>query len=210
MNSLGDPNIPEKSNRVPGFFDPLPRWFTQSLLKSGEFAKFPALGFKLLGYFSCVRQKNPFITGWTTYEELAKTVGACPRRTTKAVMTLAAIGAIRIETRRKEKRFKLIFQSPFTHPQQNGNSDGRLPHAYGTSSLDRRANQRPQQIDVSLDASVEGHSSSEMPDDSSDKSARFVRQPCSKSQASLDPDGDPYPAWVLETDPPAVTGYPQE
>jgi len=208
MDTLGDPLVPVKSSRVPGPFDPLPRWLTKSLLKSGEFEKFGELEYKLLAYLSCVRQKNPFITGWTTYEDMAEVVGACWRRTKQAAMTLAAIGAIRIESKKRQTRFRLIFQDPRSH----GDDQTALPRgagvaAKGISYLGRKTNQRPQQIDVPLDASVEGHSPSGLSANSSHNPAQIVTQPCPKKQASLDEDGEPCPDWVDEKEPSGQSGY---
>lgn len=178
-------------------FDKIPRW----VAKDPSFAKLDALAVKLLVYFSHVRGWTSDTTPWTTVEELTGRIGGNWRRTKRALVTLGALGVIRTETKRREKRFRLIYLSPHDHTLEQGTT-GQTPLRSGNADAwgDRTATEPATKLDVPLDASVEGRSPSGEYAETADKPDRFGTQSWPKRQTSQDDDA---PAWVTEPDAPA-------
>jgi len=198
------------SHRIPGAFDPVPRWFIKTLMNTGEFAKFEPLAFKVLHYFSYKRRWDGHRTPWTSTQELSQEFGVSWRRMKRALSALEEVGVVRTETEKREKRFRLNFQDPLCHEQafqqRNGTALASLPQpAWQRHYFESNHRTAEREIDSSLDASVEGHSPSGASAESSHIPGRFGTQPCPKRQADLDDDGEAVPDWVSE---PVATTYP--
>jgi hypothetical protein len=165
-------------------FDKFPRW----VAKDSDFPKLDELACKLLVYFAHVRGWTSDTTPWTTVEELAERVGANWRRTKRALLILGALGAIRTETKRREKRFKVIYLNPHDHSQEQATA-GQTPLRSGKadSRITRTATATTTNVDVHLDASVEGRSPSGEYVESADNPDRFGTLNCRKRQASIEP-----------------------
>jgi hypothetical protein len=182
-------------------FDKIPRW----VAKAPDFSNLDELACKLLVYFANVRKWGNDTTPWTTTDELSQRIGASWKRTKRALVILGALGAIRTETKRREKRFKIIYLSPHDHSQEQDTA-GQTPlrsrntDAWGDSTATTPATK----LDVPLDASVEGRYPSSVYAKTEDNLDRFVTLICPKRQASLGDD----PAWLRENEEPAhASGY---
>jgi hypothetical protein len=178
-------------------FDKFPRW----VVKDSCFPTLDELACKLLVYFSHVRGWTTDVTPWITVEELAERVGASWRRTKRALVSLGALGAIQTETQKRQKRFKIIYKSPYDHSQEQ-DTRGQTPTR--PRKADSRGDRTATEPTTELDASVEGRSPSGLYAKSSRNQARFVTQPCQKRQTSLIGDE---PDWVRENDPLEIVGY---
>jgi hypothetical protein len=203
---MGDGHDRSRSEHVVSFgkpgaeprkgFNKIPRWVT----KDPGFPKLDPLAYKLLGYFCDVRNWSSDVTPWTTIEELSKRIGASWRKTKRALLVLGTLGAIRTETKRREKRFKVVYLNPHDHSQEQETA-GQTPLRSGKadSGITRTATATTTNVDVHLDASVEGRSPSGEYVETTDNLDRFGTQNCPKRQTSSDDS----PAWVTERDAPA-------
>lgn len=204
-------------------WDQIPQWFMRHLVKSGDFAKFDELAFKLLVYFAKARSSKD-LTPWTTNEKLSELVGAGPKRTKRAVGCLREIGVIRQTTECRQIRFHLVFKDPYDHFQDQDTA-GQIPPRHrwrstatpttnepatataSTASTRSREDirQTPMNVDVHLDASVEGRFPSGEYAETEDNPARYGTQSGPKGQATKDDD----PAWLHEQndEPKQASGY---
>ena len=179
-----------KDEPVAGF-DKFPRWFVME----NDFSTLDELACKLLIYLCSTRKWGDNCTRWTTVEKLAAEVGATWRRTKRALMTLATIGVIRIETESREKRFKLIYKSPHnhSHEQGQGTTGQSRPRPRKTNyRSNSTASRTTENVDVPLDASVEGRSPSSPYAEKAHNSAQFGTQSCPKQHTTEDDT----PAWA--------------
>lgn len=168
------------SNSAKKSFDKHPRWIAQ--LK--DFKTIGELEFKIIAWIANVRNWTSDTTPWTTIADLAVTVGTSWRRTKRALSVLAEIGAIRVTTKNRQMRFRLMFESPYTH-ETDGND----------RCLSRCA--------------VEGRPSSEFYAETTDNSHRFDIEPLPIQQTAdvyRAPDPQDAPAWILETASRATPG----
>lgn len=155
-------------------FDKVPRWPA----KRDDFHELDELACKILYFLSHARTWKTDVTPWTTIEELAERVGGSWRRTKRAVSILAALGAVRIETLKRNTRFRLIYSDPFDHEHEQAVTQ--------TEAIT--------DLDVAVDASVEGRSPSGLYANTADKPTRFGIEATPKTQATSDDS----PAWLNE------------
>lgn len=174
-------------------FDKFPRW----VAKDPGFPKLDELACKLLLYFAHVRGWKSDTTPWTTIEELAERIGASWRRTNRALIILGTLGVIRTETKRREKRFKIIYWSPHDHAHEQDTA-GQTPLRSRNADAwgDRTATEPATKLDVPLNASVEGRSPSSVYAKTADNHDRFSTQNCPERQATK----DDVPVWHQEPD----------
>lgn len=152
------------------------------LTQKNEFSNFNELSFKLLVYFTRVRNSKD-LTPWTTIDDLSVRVGASWRRTKKALSELREIGVIRQVTQRRQFQIMLVFKDPFNHEL---NTAGQTPlRPFNADSLNRRtATKQATGEDFHLDASVEGCVQSSLYVKTSENRHHFGKQTSAKSQAS--------------------------
>lgn len=117
-----------KSDEPRSGFDKIPRWVT----KDKSFPTLDPLAYKLLGYFCSVRHWSTDVTHWTTIDDLSKEIGSSWRKTKRAVLTLGTLGAIRMETERRQTRFKVIFLSPHDHSKETADQTPLRSHKSGS------------------------------------------------------------------------------